>query len=260
VGQPPSRITGRYSDAYPRSREIVVNDDMALDSNQEEEFVPSMSVGSPEAEEKPTNPLLEYWSMEDPDGEGGSVDEGAQLLTDGTGQVLAKSVHKNTSHSNLPIASVVSHHNHMHSGHAEHHATQKVTHQERNHDAANSGDSHDSHDRQPQQEEDSGPVAKIIVSEEENTFQPIALVGGVTAIFAQMYLWGNVFTTLFKSQRAEFDMSPRQQSQPRASSEQVQSRSPAPAPQAVAFSGASGRPGMAQHLPSQNSASTASTN
>merc|ERR1712107_328832 len=40
-------------------------------------------------------------------------------------------------------------------------------------------------------------------SKKENSIQPVALIGGLLAIFAQAYLWGNVFVTLFKPQRRQ---------------------------------------------------------
>jgi hypothetical protein len=41
----------------------------------------------------------------------------------------------------------------------------------------------------------------IINNDKERGIQPVALAGGLLAIFAQAYLWGNVFVTLFKPQR-----------------------------------------------------------
>lgn len=48
-----------------------------------------------------------------------------------------------------------------------------------------------------------GPHPVIIISNDpkDQGIKPAALVGGLLAIFAQAYLWGNVFVTLFKQQR-----------------------------------------------------------
>mmetsp|Transcript_35560 Transcript_35560/g.98437 ORF Transcript_35560/g.98437 Transcript_35560/m.98437 type:complete len:330 (-) Transcript_35560:128-1117(-) len=54
------------------------------------------------------------------------------------------------------------------------------------------------------------PLPDLIVEDEakDQGLQPSVLLGGVLAIFAQAYLWGNIFVTLFKPQRPLQTMPP----------------------------------------------------
>jgi hypothetical protein len=163
----------------------------------------------------------EYWSVTGPNGT-----HGAEVVQDGSGHTSVKEIHHKHHDS-------TGHHHsgkHPHQGagamnHNGKHGNEEVSRpddrsNERSNDRTeaerqNGKDAHprdadsqtqNAHTR-TEEEPDSHPVILISVQHKDDGFHPTAVVGGLIAIFAQAYLWGNVFTTLFKPQRRAVDSS-----------------------------------------------------
>lgn len=87
------------------------------------------------------------------------------------------------------------------------------------------------HDPDAVEEVDDAPVATIIVNKaDDKGIHLLPVLGGLIAVSAQLYLWGNVFVTLCKPGRVA--LPPEQPAPPRATPPAAASR----------FSGASGQP------------------
>lgn len=89
-----------------------------------------------------------------------------------------------------------------------------------------------------QQELDQG-AAQQLQEPRLADWQPQIILGGVVAMFAQAYLWGNVFVTLFKPARSSTATQPGEATQAPAP---APASAPAPAPSApIVLTGAGGR-------------------
>lgn len=210
-----------------------------------------VSLGAPKiGKGAPASGVLEHWSFEGSDG------EGAQLLTDGEGNATSEHTdHHQPSHHELKQPSHHEHHNkhethdsqgsslQRHAG-QKRQARQKEEHepsgQQQHHNADSVGDEDvmKNEDREP-------PVGTIIMSNpEDKGFHVIPVVGGLIAVFGQLYLWGNVFVTLCKPGRSA---SPPQAPPPTPMPGPAQGPPPqsslASGASASRFSGASGQPG-----------------
>lgn len=116
------------------------------------------------------------------------------------------------SHSNRD-AHTAAHHQDEEKHHSagQHDQDHRDEQNQRDQDKREDRDGHDQSNRRDQDRDDerdddtddrNPPRPVIIISDpKDKGYQPVAVVGGLIAIFAQAYLWGNVFVTLFKPTR-----------------------------------------------------------
>lgn len=174
----------------------------------------------------PGSAVLEYWSVSGPNG------EGAQLLTDGEG-------HSEMSHT-------------VHEEHQDHHASHSSHHGSHQDAADHEGllrARHEKHISDHRGQGEGAPVATIIMNnDEEKGYHLVPVVGGLIAVFGQLYFVGQCFVTLFKPNRSP--SATLLTEQPRSDTGAAQ-RLESQQGQAGSFSGASGRPGASAQAPSQ---------
>lgn len=163
----------------------------------------------------PSSGMMEYWSVSDSNGNTASV------LSDGNGHVVvgqdpADAKHHDDHHhdtSNDSSASAASggskpSHSHRRQSDAEDSkpdgGSKKDSKGGQSQESKDKGkESGKANGKDKSKDEDDEPPSGIVIIEDpkDDKLQPGALVGGLLAIFAQAYLWGNVFVTLFKPQR-----------------------------------------------------------
>ncbi|CAK9055630.1 unnamed protein product [Durusdinium trenchii] len=163
--------------------------DVDLEKNQIVPDDPTQAPDQPDEE-------VQYWVMEG---------------SDGSGPVVVHHEH-HVSHA---------HHDHDHLGH--HHGKDGMSYSEHEETITHTGHGgqhgeggamtvrhhivHRVHDEPPRQRFVPPPKPqdeelKLLDEPQVEPLQPKILLGGLLAIFAQVYLWGNVFVTLFKPNRA----------------------------------------------------------
>lgn len=155
--------------------------------------------------------LMEYWTFTDQYGDGGAGNHAVE-----------HGAHHSTS----------SHMKHVdHQLHHRHH----VRHQDQ--------PPVETSEQRPPANASEDPVGTVIMEEEQdNGFHPVAVLGGMMAVFGQVYCWASVFVTLFKRQRPAFGEPVSGNAPPRQQATTYQSTGYAGADQAVdSFSGASGQ-------------------
>jgi len=173
-----------------------------------------------------THASAEYWEVSGPNG------NGTRMVTDGEGNTSVKTIHHDSSahehHADESHHGSAYRHSHhqgghehkgdSHTGHDSHRSSKdhrdgpindldekykaqmKREDDQRERQETPQGAQEDQ-DRDDDQDNSPPPRPVIILSEPPKSYNPTAVVGGLIAIFAQAYLWGNVFVTLFKPQR-----------------------------------------------------------
>lgn len=119
--------------------------------------------------------LMEYWTFTDQyGGDGGAGDN----------HVAAQHAHHQTSPEHGHALSHGKHNTHSHHNHGNANPVQPPP------------------PEAPIENNQGGPVATVIFNEEDTSIRPLAVFGGMMAVFGQVYLWANVFVTLFKRDRS----------------------------------------------------------
>lgn len=204
------------------------------------------------------------WNVPGPDG------HGIQMTTDGDSNTETSHSHGDDHHSGP-----------THDGdkHGDHHDDSAAARQDSHGSQGSKGSSHDSnhghgsgkehhsddrHGRDaeprgrgsPEGSQDSGHAVIIVNTDgKDKSYHPVQVAGGMVAVFAQLYLWGTVFVTLFKNPRRNLESVDTVR--PGAGNPQGQQRqdqpptSPASRGQpAQTFTGASGQPGSGRPVES----------
>lgn len=176
-------------DVAPKLQVLPLQEDSELALHHEPELRPvleMLSRGSEQVEKiQPHEEVIEYWAVE-----GSSGDHGP---------VIVHSGHK---------------HHHVHHTHGvEDHQGHQSERPGRSKKHAESIEKHEKKEPEEQQPQPSETQPQVVSPQEpvlpphlifdmqDQGLQPNVILGGVVAIFAQVYLWGNVFVTLFKPQR-----------------------------------------------------------
>jgi len=142
--------------------------------------------------------IIEYWAVAGPTGKHG---EGRAVLVQ-----QQSSVHHTHQEEPIEPSDAVYHgkkHHKSHHSHTEHTGTRpKPRPPAVGHQTGPMPDkevAEPTHDHSSQSPEES-PIAGLLNDSREPSLTPSVMLGGTLAIFAQVYLWGNVFVTLFKPQ------------------------------------------------------------
>lgn len=203
------------------------------------------------------------WNVQGPDG-----GPGIQMTTDGDSSTETNHSHGDDHHSGPSHDGDKhgDHHNNHSAGSNDSHGGQGS--KGSAHDSSHghgSGKEHHSDDRhgsnaeprgRPEASQDSGHAVIIVNTDgKDKSYHPVQVAGGMVAVFAQLYLWGTVFVTLFKSPRRNLEsVDTVRPGANTAQAQQRQEQSPAspasPGQPVQTFSGASGQPGSGRPVES----------